>query len=106
MWGREWYKNISREDVLSPAMRQIWDHFGQGVVIVDGDGNCCYMNELQRKIDGFIHINIIGMHISDLYHAYEMAMIPTMRMKRLEIDALRCMLSTGVRKRNTQFEFM
>lgn len=79
MWGREWYKNISREDVLSPAMRQIWDHFGQGVVIVDGDGNCCYMNELQRKIDGFIHINIIGMHISDLYHAYEMAMIPTMQ---------------------------
>ncbi|MEF2145095.1 MAG: sigma 54-interacting transcriptional regulator, partial [Desulfovibrionaceae bacterium] len=74
--------NVDRERLLSPQLTTIWDHLSLGVVIVDANGVCCYMNKLQRSIDGFDRISVVGEHITKLYLAHQVAVIPTLECMR------------------------
>ncbi len=75
-------QRLNKESVLSPAMTTIWDNLSQGVVVVDADGICLYMNKLQRSIDGFDKISVTGEHIGNLYLAHEQDLIPTLEVLR------------------------
>ena len=76
--GTKTFDDVSMEDVMSPAMRTIWDHMSIGVAIVDGEGTCVYMNEIQARVDGFTTSGVVGKHITELYVPNGMARIPTM----------------------------
>lgn len=69
--------DVSRESVLTPAITAIWDGLGIGVAVVDADGICQYMNAIQRRVDGFSRISVVGRHITSLYVPHELACIPT-----------------------------
>ena len=73
------FENLDRETLLHPSITCLWDNFSMGVVIVDGDGICNYMNPLQKRIDGFEHIPVIGEHIGKLYLANDEEVIPTLQ---------------------------
>ena len=70
--------NVNRESVLTPAMIAIWDALSIGVAVVDAGGFCQYMNPIQRRIDGFNRIEVVGRHITSLYVPHELECIPTM----------------------------
>lgn len=72
------FSNVSMADVMTPAMRAIWDHMSIGVAIVDARGICVYMNEIQACVDGFTTSGVVGKHITELYVPNGMARIPTM----------------------------
>ena len=72
------FRDVSMNDVMTPAMRAIWDHMSIGVAIVDGKGICVYMNEIQARVDGFTTSGVVGKHITELYVPNGMARIPTM----------------------------
>ncbi|MFK4766414.1 sigma-54 interaction domain-containing protein [Desulfobaculum sp. SPO524] len=72
------FTNVSRRDVLTSAMRTIWENLGFGVAVVNADGICEYMNTIQRRVDGFSRIHVEGQHITSLYLPYELTRIPTM----------------------------
>ena len=76
--GTENFHDVSMEDVMTPAMRAIWDHMSIGVAIVDGEGTCVYMNEIQARVDGFSTSGVVGKHITELYEPNGMTRIPTM----------------------------
>jgi len=75
----EIFQNLDRETLLHPSITCLWDHFSMGIVIVDGDGICNYMNPLQKRIDGFEHISVIGERINKLYLANDEDIIPTLQ---------------------------
>nr|WP_321256584.1 sigma 54-interacting transcriptional regulator [uncultured Pseudodesulfovibrio sp.] len=70
--------NVSRESVLTPSMKAIWDDMGLGVAVVDANGICEYMNPIQSQVDGFGRIPVVGQHITSLYVPHELECIPTM----------------------------
>lgn len=72
------FTDVSRKEVMTPAMKTIWDHMSIGVAIVDGQGTCVYMNEIQARVDGFSTSGVVGKHITELYVPNGMARIPTM----------------------------
>lgn len=72
------FSNLDRETLLSPKFIALWENFNMGIVICDSNGICCYMNKMQIAMDGFTHLNVVGMHISELYLAHEAAQIPTL----------------------------
>lgn len=72
------FSDVSMNEVMTPAMRAIWDHMSIGVAIVDGKGICVYMNEIQARVDGFTTSGVVGKHITELYVPNGMARIPTM----------------------------
>ena len=74
------FSDVSMNDVMTPAMRAIWDHMSIGVAIVDGKGICVYMNEIQARVDGFTTSGVVGKHITELYVPNGMARIPTMEL--------------------------
>ena len=76
--GTENFHDVSMEDIMTPAMRAIWDHMSIGVAIVDGEGTCVYMNEIQARVDGFSTSGVVGKHITELYVPNGMTRIPTM----------------------------
>ena len=76
--GTKTLSDVSMEDVMTPAMRTIWDHMSIGVAIVDGEGTCVYMNEIQARVDGFSTSGVVGKHITELYVPNGMTRIPTM----------------------------
>jgi len=71
------FQNLARETLLHPSVTCLWDHFSMGIVIVDGDGFVNYMNPLQKRLDGFEHISVIGEPIDRLYLANDEDIIPT-----------------------------
>lgn len=71
------FANVSRESVLTPLMKNIWDNMGIGVAVVDDHGVCEYMNEAQRHVDGFSDIDVVGQHITNLYVPHKLECIPT-----------------------------
>ena len=73
------FHNLDREMLLHPSMTCLWNTIQIGIVIVDGNGVCNYMNPLQKRIDGFEHISVIGEHIDKLYLANEEDLIPTLQ---------------------------
>ena len=78
-FNAQFFHNLNRETLLHPSITCLWDHFGMGIVIVDGEGVCNYMNPLQKRIDGFEHITVIGESIDKLYLANEEDIIPTLQ---------------------------
>lgn len=58
-------------------MKAVWDGMSIGVAVVDADGICEYMNPIQRRVDGFNRIHVVGQHITNLYVPYELIRIPT-----------------------------
>ena len=76
--GTKSCSDVSMADVMTPAMRAIWDHMSIGVAIVDGEGTCVYMNEIQARVDGFSTSGVVGKHITELYVPNGMTRIPTM----------------------------
>jgi len=78
-FNTEIFQNLNRETLLHPSITCLWDHFSMGMVIVDGNGICNYMNPLQKLIDGFEHISVIGEPIDRLYLANEEDVIPTLQ---------------------------
>jgi len=81
-FSKEKFFDISRKEVMTPAMTAIWDDMGIGVAVVDADGICEYMNPIQRRADGFSRIMVEGQHITKLYVPYELACIPTIECLR------------------------
>ncbi len=81
-FNREKFFDISRKDVLNPAMTPIWDDMGIGVAVVDANGVCEYMNPIQRNADGFSRIDVMGEHITKLYVPHELRCIPTIECLR------------------------
>ncbi|SDK30459.1 arginine utilization regulatory protein [Maridesulfovibrio ferrireducens] len=78
----ETFHNLNRETLLHPSITCLWDHFSMGMVIVNGKGIVNYMNPLQKRIDGFEHISVIGEPINRLYLANEENIIPTLQCLR------------------------
>lgn len=72
------FLNLDRDRLLSPQMTMIWDNFSLGVFIVDANGICCYMNKLQRNIDGFDRVSVVGEHVSKLYLTHQIESLPTL----------------------------
>lgn len=72
------FSNVSRAAVLTPAMMTIWESLGIGVAVVDAQGVCRYMNTIQRRVDGFSRLSVVGRHITSLYVPHELECIPTM----------------------------
>nr|WP_245168318.1 sigma 54-interacting transcriptional regulator [Desulfobaculum xiamenense] len=58
-------------------MTAIWDDMCIGVAVVDADGICEYMNDIQRRVDGFHRVPVVGQHITSLYVPHELECIPT-----------------------------
>lgn len=54
------FTDVSRKEVMTPAMKTIWDHMSIGVAIVDGQGTCVYMNEIQARVGGFSTSGVVG----------------------------------------------
>lgn len=81
-FSRERFFNVSRRSVLTPEMTAIWDDMGIGVAVVDAEGNCEYMNPIQRRADGFSRIHVEGQHITKLYVPHELDCIPTIECLR------------------------
>ncbi|MCG8529732.1 MAG: sigma 54-interacting transcriptional regulator [Desulfovibrionales bacterium] len=71
------FANVSRESVLTPLMKNIWDNMGIGVAVVNAQGICEYMNATQSRTDGFENIDVVGQHITSLYVPHELECIPT-----------------------------
>ncbi|EGB14788.1 sigma54 specific transcriptional regulator, Fis family [Pseudodesulfovibrio mercurii] len=71
-------RNVSRKIVLTPEMQALWESMAVGVAVVNAQGVCEYMNSIQRRTDGFTHINVVGQHITNLYLPHERDLIPTM----------------------------
>lgn len=67
----------SLAEIMSPANIAIWDQLSVGVAVVDGTGRCVYMNKIQRQIDGFDKIDVVGKHITELYLPNNMLRTPT-----------------------------
>ena len=83
-------QSISRKQAMHPEMIAIWDNMSIGVAIVDEHGICRYMNPIQREIDGFSNLPVVGMHITDLYLPNDgMRDIPTMQCLNGEDHVLR-----------------
>ncbi len=76
------FAHVSRADVLTPAMTTVWDSMCIGVAVVDADGVCVYMNDIQRRVDGFSNISVVGRHITSLYVPHELECIPTIECLR------------------------
>ncbi|WP_462323937.1 sigma-54 interaction domain-containing protein [Desulfoplanes sp.] len=76
------FHNVSRTNVLNPAMTAIWDDMNIGVAVVNAQGICEYMNPIQRRIDGFSRIKVVGQHITSLYVPHELDRIPTIECLR------------------------
>jgi arginine utilization regulatory protein len=72
------FSNVSRAEILTPANKAIWDDMGIGVAVVDADGLCVYMNDIQRRVDGFSNVSVVGRHITSLYVPHELECIPTL----------------------------
>lgn len=83
------FHDVDMQAVLSPKMLPIWDNFSLGIVIVDANGMCCYMNKLQKDIDGFSHMHVIGNHISRLYHTHNVTELPTLECLRTQKPLLK-----------------
>ena len=79
--GTDTFSNVSRAAVMTPSMTAVWDRMSIGVAVVDASGTCVYMNDIQRKVDGFTG-SVAGKHITELYVPNEMACIPTMECLR------------------------
>ncbi len=76
------FADVSRAAVLTPAMQTIWESMGVGVAVVDGEGICRFMNTIQRRVDGFSRISVVGRHITSLYVPHELECIPTIECLR------------------------
>ena len=59
--------SVSLQEVMSPALLAVWERMSIGVAIVDADGICVFMNDIQRKVDGFSQTRVVGKHITQLY---------------------------------------
>ncbi len=86
--GTDTFTNVSRSTVMSPAMRSVWDRMSIGVAVVDATGTCVYMNDIQRRVDGFTG-SVVGKHITELYVPNEMDCIPTMECLSRGVPLLR-----------------
>ncbi|MEG2172843.1 MAG: sigma 54-interacting transcriptional regulator [Desulfovibrionaceae bacterium] len=74
--------NVSRAEVLAPTITAVWDDMCIGVAVVDADGMCVYMNAIQRRVDGFSKVSVVGRHITSLYTPHELTCIPTIECLR------------------------
>ena len=81
LFGTDTFSNVSRSAVMTASMTAVWDHMSIGVAVVDASGTCVYMNDIQRKVDGFTG-SVVGKHITELYVPNEMDCIPTMECLR------------------------
>lgn len=63
--------NVDISSVLLPQMITIWDNLHVGVLIMDANAICRYMNNAQRIIDDFGHTKVWDVHISKLYSTYK-----------------------------------
>lgn len=76
------FYNVSRAEIMTPANTAVWDDMGVGVAVVDAAGLCVYMNDIQRRVDGFNNISVVGRHITSLYVPHELECIPTLECMR------------------------
>lgn len=83
------FANVTRESVLTPEMKAIWDDMGIGVAVVDAQGICEYMNPIQQRVDGFSRIPVKGQHITSLYVPHELECIPTIECLQKSIPLLK-----------------
>jgi len=83
------FQYVSRAEILTPENIAIWDNLSVAVAVVDGAGVCVYMNRIQRQIDGFADVEVIGKHITELYLPNAMLRIPTLECLRLGEPILR-----------------
>lgn len=74
--------SVSLQDVMSPALLAVWERMSIGVAIVDADGICVFMNDIQRKVDGFSQTRVVGKHITQLYLPNGMSCVPTIECLR------------------------
>lgn len=74
--------SVSLQDVMSPALLAVWERMSIGVAIVDADGICVFMNDVQRKVDGFSQTRVVGKHITQLYLPNGMSCVPTIECLR------------------------
>ena len=59
---------LKRNTVIHPAMIAIWDGLHVGVTITDGEARILYMNDAQRKMDGFERIKVLHKTMRDIYY--------------------------------------
>ncbi len=59
---------LNRNTTLHPAMIFIWDHLNIGVTVTDENARIIYMNEVQKKLDGFERIKVLNKRMRDLYY--------------------------------------
>ena len=74
--------SVSLQEVMSPALLAVWERMSIGVAIVDADGICVFMNDIQRKVDGFSQTRVVGKHITQLYLPNGMSCVPTIECLR------------------------
>ena len=89
MIGNHKFQYVSRAELMTPENIAIWDNLSVAVAVVDGSGVCVYMNRIQRQIDGFADVEVIGKHFSELYLPNNMLRIPTLECLRLGEPILR-----------------
>ena len=59
---------LNRNTALHPAMISIWDNLNIGVTVTDEDARIIYMNEVQKKLDGFERIKVLNKRMRDIYY--------------------------------------
>ena len=83
------FQYASRAELMTPENLAIWDNLSIAVYAVDGTGTCVYMNKIQREVDGFADIEVVGKHITELYLPNDMLRVPTLECLRLGEPILR-----------------
>ena len=62
-------EQLQRDFVLHPAITALWDGLNLGITVTDGDSRILYMNDVQKKLDGFERIKVLGKQMRDVYYA-------------------------------------
>ena len=82
MFSTHKYQHASLASIMTPENLAIWDNLSIAVAVMNGAGICVFMNKIQRKIDGFEDIEVVGKHVTELYKPNGMLRIPTMECLR------------------------